>query len=93
MNNKEIENKRIICKNQNKRCNSKDGLDLTYVLLTLELVRSFKAHWKSKELVLKFDNRKDMTQFTNLMEMFYAIEEDILEEEENKKNKCREVKK
>ena len=73
--------------NQSKKQHSREaGLDLTYVLLTLELVRSFKAHWKSKELVLRFDTRKDMTQFSNLMELFYAIEEDILEEEENEEN-------
>ena len=69
----------------NKNYNEAYGHDLTQILLTLELVRSFKAHWKSKELILRFDNRKEMTQFVSLMEMFYAIEEDILEEEENEK--------
>ena len=69
----------------NNHHNTEEGLDLTHVLLTLELVRSFKAHWKSKEVILRFDNRKEMTQFVSLMELFYAIEEDILEEEENEK--------
>jgi len=74
--------------NQNKKNhNEAYGHDLTQILLTLELVRSFKAHWKSKEVILRFDNRKEMTRFVSLMEMFYAIEEDILEEEENGKTK------
>jgi len=76
---------------QDKKQQNKEGLDLTNFLLTLELVRSFKAHWKSKEVILRFDNRKEMTQFVSLMEMFYAIEEDILEEE-NEESKFREVK-
>lgn len=76
---------------QHKKQN-KEGLDLTNFLLTLELVRSFKAHWKSKEVILRFDNRKEMTQFVSLMEMFYAVEEDILEEE-NEKSKFQEAKK
>ncbi len=72
-------------KNPNRKQRNKEGLDITNVLLTLELVNSFKAYWKSKEIILKFDNRKDMTQFSNLMEMFFAIEEDILEKDKNEK--------
>ena len=72
--------------NQNKKNHNEDlGLDLTNLLLTLELVRSFRALWKSREVVLRFDDRKEMGQFVNLMDMVFAIEEEILEEEENEK--------
>lgn len=72
--------------NQTKKQNEAEGLDVTHVLLTLELVRSFKALWKSREVVLRFDNRKDMAQFVNLTDMIFAVEEEILEEEGNEKN-------
>lgn len=42
--------------------------DLTQILLTLELIRSFKVHWKTKEIVLRCDNRNDMLHITSLLE-------------------------
>jgi len=60
--------------------------DLTQILLTLETIRSVKALWKSKEITLRFDNRKDMSRFISLIELFFAIEEDILEEAEQENN-------
>jgi hypothetical protein len=68
-------------KNKQPEWCGEEGLDVTHVLLTLELVRSFKAHWKSKELVLKFYNRDEMRQFVDLMNVMYCACEDILEEE------------
>lgn len=56
--------------------------DITKTLLNFVNIRSFKVHWKSKEIVLRFDTRQEMAQFVSLMDLIFATEEDILEEDE-----------
>lgn len=58
-----------------------DSEAITKALLNFENIRSFQAHWKSKEIVLRFDNRQEMLQFIGFLEFYYATVEDMIEEE------------
>lgn len=57
----------------------KDTPDFVIVMKAFELIKSFDAHWRSKTVELKFEERKEMKVFVDFMNYIYSTIEETNE--------------